>query len=1371
MVERVRLDIRASRGRILDDAMKNALCLFGLMGLAQIAAGQTPFVVESKDACIKERTPQVLFVPFVDSGVELDGELSEGLWRRAAVVNTWMDYPAGAPSPRKAELRIATDSKHVLVGFTRFMTDKPKEQFKKPRKGGDEYGASILEMFFDPSGVGKQKYQCCASPTGLRYDGRNDDKAWNGKWRSVGVVSDDRWTMEVAIPLADFGLKTLRAGSKWGGNFGFVLTGDIHTSWTGKWGGPGSDYGVLYFGSARDYAKTVKPRIALWLDREVYGLRDATAVALARVSSMALLPQGLELLVQVADTRGTSVLEERVGLISHDLDLTLDMQRLPAGSYSLTVSVLRDGVKITSAGKAFSKAKRTSIPEGPKAGRIAIRLKGDPAAAGASWPVSPGVAFAQGVLESPDHVRLLGPDGTEVPCQAAVRSTWSRRGSIRWLGLEFVPKLAPEQQEFILEYGPEVRRRTQSPLRCTENEDAVTIDTGPLRVRMGRKPFRLFEDVSLDLNGNGSFEPEERIIQPAADGGAYLVDHEGNVYEAAADRAAEVAIEESGPVRATIRCSGWYVKRGSPGKRTSCELPTDRLCKFTFRLSAFAGQTLLKLGATTVLTHDSTQLRLTDLALTLRPAAPQRVTIGTDKGQVQWDAERLRKEPYLVANRWDQTIGDDQQRGGRAEGWIDLAVPKGIIRVAVRNFWKLFPKEIEWKDGALRLHIWPAHGQQTFEADDELKWENIYKLWYCHQGKELDFRFPQPYRETLDAELERNPKAFGAYYKAMDYSNAQGLAVHNDLVIDFGPMGSDGPVLSHLADADPVPAADPAYTCATGVFGPLLHADHETFPAIEKSVDLGYRSLSQRTLSNNEYGMFVYGGGHTYWHYWKKPARAGIHRVWINGHYSIARVPILQFVRTGDPSYLHWGRDFSANLRDIGMVHYVSDERRFRYHNLGAMYHCKGFAPWAGDAHVAAHPTSVDWLIFYYYVTGDRRSRDVFDTWIAGLKEQSPGGYGTREGIQALAEMIVGYRYSWDAALIELMDRFARPIFRGKPIKEHHWFDYHPLLPIRYHGLTGSQQALDAYRVAMEAGGGGYGGGSFHLEALFSALDGKPELLKDFPALLHRQCISCVEQPGIAHNGLTTNMWLHYVYNFHKLPYLLKAMKDAGLKVQRPTRTVPAWLPKRGDESFVVIREAHDRAIPLRLSFNRAPGGPVRLTAHRADQPKVLEREITLEKGQTEAQVTLPADGKVGDYLIVINLPGRSKAAGLPLSDLQHEVALCHTGRSEVLPSRLGTRFYIRPGEDLPSEVVFSSDSKSASGMELVNGTDKALARASDSRYVGDPMVVGIPSSAATPLSIYISNHTYLDIRQPGRLLIFALRPESLFRPAITDKP
>ena len=1348
-----------------------ALVFVGMV--ADFVAGGD-LVLDARPAGLKRTEKPVLFLPIGQAKPKLDGKLDEPLWQKAAVVDKWREYQTMVETGLPAEVRLVTDGSHLYLGFAVTIADMSKANLRPPKKGGDEYGGSLLEIFFDPGATGKRKYQFCTNPLGLRYDGRDDAKAWNGAWRSVGHVGENGWAMEVAIPVKDFDPASIQPGSRWSANFAFVDAEEGMHSWTGKWGAPGADYATVFFGTKEQFAATIRPQLSLWLDREVYDVRDVTAVALARLRGVTAGHEAFALRLRVLAGDREVQSQTLSSLPSADLDLTLDLRALAVGSYKLTAELLRGANQIAAASVPFHKEKRKLLPEGPKQGKVALQVWPEPNAASAAWPISTGVPFAQDALWSADNVRLIGPDGKEVPCQTEIRSRWNRRGSIQWLGVDFVPTLAAQSPRYWLEYGPEVKRAASSKIRCDETAQQITITTDKLRFTVNRRQFKLIDSLQYDANGNGQFEAAEQILAAGQDAGPYLVDHEGKRYDAALDDKAEVIIEERGPVKVTVLATGWYVKRGTQGKRTSCELPTDRLCQFRIRISAYAGVPLLRFAVSTVVTYDSDKVRLRDLALVFPMKGAEQAQIGLERAApLTWSQQRLAANPYLLQHRWDESIEDTWRAHPRASGWIDVATPTAYATVAMRNFWRLFPKEIEFRDGALVLHIWPGHGREdTFGLYDQLKRENIYRLWYAHQGRELDFKFPDSYYQSLDEECKRT-KAFGGYYTATKYANAQGLCIHNDLVMSFAPRkdapSKRGPTLSYLADEDPHAAPDPAYTCGTGVFGPMLHADMQSFGQLETMLEKGFESLSSRTLVNNEYGQFIFGGEHTYWYYWKTPPHAGIHRVWITGHYQIARMPLVQYARTGNPLYLRWGRTFGASLRDISIVHYVSEERRFKYHQLGAMYHCKGFVPWGGDAHVAAHPTSMDFLAYDYYLTGNRRSRDVMLEWVEGLKIASPGGHGTREGIQPLADMVVAYRLTWDAALVELMDRFAQAIFERAPLGEQGWWDYHPLLLMRYYGLTGAEKAVKEYRELRTARGG-YGGGARHIDGYLSLLDGKMDSLKEWCPVLYADSISYVDQPRIYATGHASHVWIRYVYYAHKAPYLLKAMKEAGLTPQRPLTTIPTVLPILDRKTWVVVREKQDRAIPLKLAFSRGPSGKVRVRVHRSEGSKLLEQELVPKKGDKELALTIPADGKAEDYLISIELTGAYDSVLWPITDLRKEMALLRPGRSVFQPSGAGARYYLAPGKDAPKTVTISSDTKTAMGLELLDANQAVIARASDSRYVGNPQTLTIPSDRPAPLSIYLSSHTQLTVAG-DKILAVGLTPDALFAPKIVQEP
>ena len=1367
--------------------LSSALCAVVAVAASALsaAAAPDPFVLEARPVALKTDAKPVLYVPVIKQPVRLDGRLDEPPWRNAAVVARWLPGPGVATPAPAAELRVFTDGETLYAGLSLPDADPAAAGLKKPAKPLDDYGGSLFEFFIDPRSDGKEKFQFCANPLGLRYDSRNDDVKWNGAWQSAGHVGERGWSVEVAVPLRDLGCAPVvtNSGRQVTANFGFVAPDGALYSWTGRWGAPESDYGVLYFGTEQDYAPRLRSvvKISCLLDREVYDLRDDTGVALLQVLSRAAeVPlREFQARLRVLSEAKTTVSETVLALPSAATGLLLDMKPLPPGHYTLNAELLWKGQPVSVSVVPISKARRTLLPEGAEEGRIRLTVPAAPDGVGLAWPISTGVPFAQGVLRSEENVRLLGPDGREVPCQTDVRARWNPKGSIAWLGLDFAPPLTAEPQVYVVEFGPRIQRSPAPAIRCDETDREIIVTTDVLRFTVRRDAFNLIDSLYADADRNGVFDPAEQLLAAGPGAGPYLVDHEGNRYEAALDRDARVVVEEKGPRKVVLLATGWYVRRGSEGKRLSCELPTDRLCQFRIRLTAIAGSPVLRCAVSTILTYDSAKVRLRDLAVTLPIKEPQGVLVGRDgTTPLSWPADAPGDGRYVLAHRWDSALDDAGDRQPGLSGWVAAQCRAGVAAVAMRNFRQLFPKEISLRDGALVWHLWPEHGREHFTLAEQLARENIYKLWFAHQGRDLDFRLPKPYYDSLDEEYQRTKAAgraaFHPYYQNMAAANAQGLCIHADLALAFAPppasAAQTGARLGALADADPHAAPDPAHVCATGVFGPILHADPSLFGANELRLDEGLRLQTRWAEANCEYGQFIWGGMHDDWD-GGVPRRARIHRVWGNGHFSVARIPWMQYARTGEPAHLRQARDASAFLRDIAMVHYASPERSFPHHRVGAMYHCYGFAPWAGDTTLAGHPLSTDWLAYDYFMTGNRRSLDVMREWIDGIKDLSPGGNGTREGIQTLSMLIEAYRLTWDPALLELMRRFADTIF-ARPLADQGWWDYEPLLLARWHGLTGSEIALAAYRqAAVVAGKLDYGGGNRHLDACFALADGKPDALLPWRERLYREGLV----PANTHP-------IYTAYAAHKLPCLLGAMRRFGLAPARPAVTSPVVLPSAAKTALVAVREDADRAIPVALRFESWKS-PVQVRVWRDDGVRVFDRAAPPAKETKEITFAIPADGLAADYLIAVRFSDvyAQDCILWPLTDCAREVALLPANTPAVIGGwtmgaswAAGARYFFDSTGGLAQVSV-----PPEAGAELLDAKGVLVRRSPGPRLpdapAAAPDALDIPADAPQPMSLYLAAPGKITFARtgasPSAKVVLALRPDALFAPKLTAEP
>jgi len=123
---------------------------------------------------------------------------------------------------------------------------------------------------------------------------------------------------------------------------------------------------------------------------------------------------------------------------------------------------------------------------------------------------------------------------------------------------------------------------------------------------------------------------------------------------------------------------------------------------------------------------------------------------------------------------------------------------------------------------------------------------------------------------------------------------------------------------------------------------------------------------------------------------------------------------------------------------------------------FGAMYHCKTVPHWGGDSFVADHLISFDFIVWDWFLTGNRRAREVALEWGMAIKELSPFGFGKRDGMTIICELTELYQATWDGGLFELMNRFARAV-ATEPLEIQGWVSYAPFL-LRYLPFSGDRR-------------------------------------------------------------------------------------------------------------------------------------------------------------------------------------------------------------------------------------------------------------------------------------------------------------------------
>jgi len=158
----------------------------------------------------------------VQGGLEVNGKLDKPAWQGADQLPANQCIQDGAPTLVNTGFRLLHDETHLYLGARceePFM-DRIFDQVKQ--RGGKVWKENAVEMIVRPPGENVFTYHLSVNTLGTLFE-----KKYKGKrvadWHSQGRAAVHRakgfWSIEIAIPLASFGLEIVRSGDMWRGNF------------------------------------------------------------------------------------------------------------------------------------------------------------------------------------------------------------------------------------------------------------------------------------------------------------------------------------------------------------------------------------------------------------------------------------------------------------------------------------------------------------------------------------------------------------------------------------------------------------------------------------------------------------------------------------------------------------------------------------------------------------------------------------------------------------------------------------------------------------------------------------------------------------------------------------------------------------------------------------------------------------------------------------------------------------------------------------------------------------------------------------------------------------------------------------------------
>ncbi|MFC1530316.1 DUF5916 domain-containing protein [Gemmatimonadota bacterium] len=164
-------------------------------------------------------------LPRTETRPRIDGEVTENLWNRALMIPLEVEVSPGEniPAPVRTFVQLIHDDTHLYAAFRCFDPDPSEIRAHlsdRDALGNDDWVGIVLDTFNDE----RRSFMLMSNPLGVQGDlieaesggDRPQDDSWDMAWASAGILTDDGWQVEMAIPFNQLRFQRTEGPQIWG---------------------------------------------------------------------------------------------------------------------------------------------------------------------------------------------------------------------------------------------------------------------------------------------------------------------------------------------------------------------------------------------------------------------------------------------------------------------------------------------------------------------------------------------------------------------------------------------------------------------------------------------------------------------------------------------------------------------------------------------------------------------------------------------------------------------------------------------------------------------------------------------------------------------------------------------------------------------------------------------------------------------------------------------------------------------------------------------------------------------------------------------------------------------------------------------------